>query len=77
MNGRILSIETVRKVGQEVVLKGWINARRNMGKIVFLDLRDRSGLVQVVGVPAELDAASLELLKDVRPEWVIEITGMV
>ncbi len=74
---RILSTETTGKVGQEVLLKGWVNARRNMGKIVFLDLRDREGIVQVVGVPSELDEQSVELLKDVRPEWVLEIHGVV
>lgn len=74
---RTLSVETSNKVGQEVILKGWVNARRNMGKIVFLDLRDRSGLVQVVGVPSELDEKSNEELKRVRPEWVVEIRGIV
>ncbi len=77
MNERILAVESPAKVGEEIVLKGWINARRNMGKIVFLDLRDRSGIVQVVGVPAELDEASNERLKEVRPEWVIAIRGIV
>lgn len=74
---RTLSTETPNKVGQEVILKGWINARRNMGKIVFLDLRDREGIVQVVGVPSELDEKSNEELARVRPEWVIEIRGIV
>ncbi len=74
---RILTTETVNKVGEEVVLKGWVNARRNMGKIVFLDLRDRGGIVQVVGVPSELDEASNESLKEVRPEWVLQIKGIV
>jgi aspartyl-tRNA synthetase len=44
---RILSTDTTSRVGEEVLLKGWINARRNMGKIVFLDLRDRGGIVQL------------------------------
>lgn len=74
---RTLTVETANKVGEEVILKGWVNARRNMGKIVFLDVRDRSGIVQVVGVPQELDEASNELLKDIRPEWVVEIRGIV
>src|SRR3989339_656349 len=74
---RILTAETTDKVGQEVVLKGWVNARRNMGKIVFLDLRDRGGIVQVVGVPSELDEASNESLGAVRPEWVLQIKGIV
>ena len=74
---RILSTETVNKVGTEVLLQGWVNARRNMGKIVFLDLRDRAGIVQVVGVPSELDEKSNEELKKVRPEWVVELRGIV
>lgn len=74
---RTISIETVKKIGEEVLLKGWVNARRNMGKIVFLDFRDREGIVQVVGVPSELDEKSVELLKDVRPEWVLQIKGIV
>lgn len=74
---RILSIETVNKIGQEVELKGWVNARRNMGKIIFLDLRDRSGRVQLVGVPGEMNLESVEKMKEVRPEWVIEVKGIV
>ena len=74
---RILSSDTTTKIGQEVLLKGWVNARRNMGKIVFLDLRDRGGIVQLVGVPSQMDAESVERLKDVRPEWVLEIKGVV
>jgi len=74
---RILSVETIEKVGEEVLLKGWVDARRNMGKIVFLDLRDFKGKVQVVGVPAELDEKSNEELKKIRPEYVVEIVGIV
>ena len=74
---RILNTETVNKVGEEVLLKGWVNARRDMGKIAFLDMRDRSGIVQVVGVPSELDEKSKEELKKARSEYVLEIKGMV
>ncbi|NQT49598.1 aspartate--tRNA ligase [Candidatus Kuenenbacteria bacterium] len=74
---RTLNVDTSQKQGEEVVIKGWVNARRNMGKIAFVDLRDRSGLVQVVLVPAELDEASNEILKDIRPEFVLEIKGIV
>lgn len=74
---RITNVETVGKIGQEVELKGWVHARRNMGKIIFLDLRDRSGLIQVVGVPAELDEQSLEEIKRVRLEYLVEMTGVV
>ena len=70
MEERTLITETSQKVGQEVVLKGWINTRRDHGKIIFIDLRDRSGLVQVVFIDSE-EAKSL------RPEWVVEIKGLV
>lgn len=77
MSERTLSVETVSHVGSEVTVKGWVNARRNMGKIVFLDIRDRSGIVQVVGVPSQMTPESVERLKEVRPEWVLSITGTV
>jgi len=74
---RIKTIETVSKVGETVLVKGWVNVRRNMGKIAFLDLRDRWGILQVVAVPAELDEASQNLLGDIRPEFVLSIEGIV
>jgi aspartyl-tRNA synthetase len=74
---RTLSTETTSKVGETVKLNGWVNNRRNMGKIAFLDLRDRWGIVQVVCVPSELDEATNEILKDIRPEFVLEIEGVV
>jgi len=74
---RIFSTDTVNKVGEEVLLKGWVNARRNMGKIAFLDLRDKNGILQVVGVPAELDEKSNEELKKIRLEDLIELRGIV
>lgn len=77
MEKRTMSVETPKMVGQEVVIKGWVNARRNMGKIVFLDIRDRDGILQCVGVPSQMDAASAETLKGIRPEWVLAITGVV
>ncbi|MCL5091029.1 MAG: aspartate--tRNA(Asn) ligase [Patescibacteria group bacterium] len=67
---RTLAIETPQKIGQEITLQGWVNTRRDHGKIIFIDLRDRTGLVQVVFVDAK-DA------KDLRPEWVVEIKGLV
>ncbi|MBT4516585.1 MAG: aspartate--tRNA ligase [Candidatus Komeilibacteria bacterium] len=74
---RIKTTETVGKTGETVLIKGWVNVRRNMGKIAFLDLRDRWGILQVVAVPAELDEASQEILNDIRPEYVLAIEGIV
>ena len=74
---RTISMETTQKVGETVKLNGWVNSRRNMGKIVFLDLRDRWGIVQVVCVPQELDEKSAEILSEIRPEFVLEIKGIV
>jgi aspartyl-tRNA synthetase len=74
---RTLSTDTTQKVGETVKLNGWVNNRRNMGKIVFLDLRDRWGIVQVVCVPSELDNVAQEALNEVRPEFVLEIEGVV
>ncbi len=74
---RKLAKETTEMVDQEVVIKGWVNARRNMGKVAFLDLRDRSGILQVVVVPGELDDQSKTLIDNIRPEFVLEISGVV
>ncbi len=73
---RILTAETINKVGEEVLLKGWVNARRDMGKIIFLDIRDRAGLAQVVCAPSEL-GGDYDKAKELRPEWVVTIQGTV
>lgn len=74
---RILNAETVGKVGETVRVAGWIHARRDMGKIMFFDLRDRSGLLQVVAVPAELGDENTATAQNLRSEWVVEIEGVV
>ena len=65
---RTLAKETGEKIGDKVLLKGWVQARRDHGKLVFIDLRDRSGVVQVVGG---------EELGSVGTEDVIEVEGEV
>ncbi|HSD11943.1 MAG TPA: aspartate--tRNA ligase [Patescibacteria group bacterium] len=67
--------DVVGKTGQEVVVCGWVHARRDMGKITFIDLRDRTGLLQVVFLPS--DKALLEQARVLRPEFVVRITGTV
>ena len=61
-------------VGEEVVLEGWVNRRRDLGGLIFLDLRDREGLVQLVAHPASPAYATAER---VRPEWVGRAKGLV
>lgn len=65
---RTLISQTPSKVGETVTIEGWIHARRDHGKIMFLDVRDRSGIVQVVSVKS---------LGDVKPEDCVAVTGVV
>ncbi len=64
-------------VGNTVACAGWVHNRRNMGKLVFFDLRDSTGLLQVVCVPQEMDEASGAAVQDMRPEFVIEVSGIL
>lgn len=73
---RCLAIETVNKVGEKVNLYGWVNTRRDHGKIIFIDLRDRSGVIQTVYTGKKLDINSEDVVKIVgvvkkRPEKMI------
>jgi aspartyl-tRNA synthetase len=72
---RTLIVDTPNKIGQNVKLAGWVNVRRDHGKLVFIDLRDRSGTVQMVIIPDKEEAA--KIAKDIRSEFVIEVEGLV
>ncbi|MCD1025667.1 aspartate--tRNA ligase [Enterococcus sp. SMC-9] len=61
---------------QTVTLKGWVQKRRDLGGVIFIDLRDREGIVQVVFNP-ELSKAAWEIADKCRSEYVIEVTGKV
>ena len=61
-------------VGQTVTLSGWVHRQRDHGGVTFIDLRDRYGLVQVVGDPGNEDAKPIQ---DARTEWVLQVTGVV
>ncbi|HCY6634211.1 TPA: aspartate--tRNA ligase [Staphylococcus aureus] len=63
-------------LGQEITLKGWINNRRDLGELIFVDLRDREGIVQVVFNPAFSEEA-LKIAETVRSEYVVEVQGTV
>ncbi len=63
--------------GTVTTLYGWVSRRRDHGGIIFIDLRDRSGYVQVVLNPEHLPAADYETAERLRSEWCIEVTGAV
>ncbi len=69
----------VRKnhVGQTVTLNGWVNRRRDLGQVIFLDLRDRSGVVQIVLDPEVLGSEQFALAERLRSEFVISVQGTV
>ncbi|AUJ29885.1 aspartate--tRNA ligase [Liquorilactobacillus hordei] len=63
-------------LGKEVVLKGWVQKRRDLGNLIFIDLRDREGIVQLVFSQA-FDEAALKVADELRSEYVIEVSGKV
>ena len=65
---RTLAIETLSKVGEKVFLQGWVDTKRDHGKITFIELRDRSGKLQCVG---------FKMMSDLTPESAIELIGLV
>lgn len=67
-------LDAIKKVGQEVLLKGWVNRRRDHGKIVFLDLRDRSGLLQLI---TSAPLSQSPGVSEIKPEYVVEVVGLV
>ncbi len=70
---RTLVKEIINKEGESVELAGWVATRRDHGKIIFIDLRDRSGIAQLVFTPAA--GGIYKLAETLRPEWVIKIIG--
>jgi len=69
---RVLASAALKKVGKSVTLIGWVHSIRNMGQIVFIDLRDVSGLIQLV-----FDDQHAKLALGLRAEFVIQVTGEV
>ena len=69
----------VRKehVGQEVTLKGWVARRRDLGGLIFIDLRDREGIMQLVINPETVSAEVMATAESLRSEFVLEVTGKV
>jgi aspartyl-tRNA synthetase len=66
----------VSDVGKQVTLTGWVHRRRDHGGLVFMDLRDRYGIVQITINP-DLPKETLEIVSNIRFEWVLQVTGSV
>jgi len=62
-------------IDKKVTIAGWVDVRRDHGKLIFIDLRDRAGIVQIVTSPKQEKAYGT--LKKVGPEWVLEVSGVV
>ena len=72
---RIYTTDTTKQIGKKVKIAGWVDTRRDHGKIVFIDLRDKEGVLQVVFTPSSTEA--YKTLEPVRTEWVVEIEGTI
>lgn len=64
-------------IGQEVVLCGWVHSRRDLGGLIFIDVRDREGRTQTVFDPSDLSPALFEQAGALRSEWVVQVEGPV
>lgn len=75
MKNRIYINELKKYIGSDVKIAGWVSIRRDHGKLIFIDLRDKSGVVQMVALPNHEEAH--KIASSVRNEWVVEISGLV
>lgn len=75
MTNRIYIKDLKDSVGKEVIVAGWVDVRRDQGKMVFFDMRDMTGKVQCVTLPSHPEA--IVMAKEIRPEWVLKIKGLV
>lgn len=63
------------QIQKEITIAGWVDVRRDQGKLVFIDMRDMTGKVQCVILPNHTEA--MEMIKEVRTEWVLKLSGIV
>ncbi|MDR0898865.1 MAG: aspartate--tRNA ligase, partial [Lactobacillaceae bacterium] len=67
---------TEEYLGQEITLKGWVQKRRDLGALIFVDLRDREGIFQLT-FSEEFSKDARQIADTIRSEYVIEVTGVV
>lgn len=72
---RIFTSNLKDHIGEEVEIFGWIHVRRDQGKMIFFEIRDKDGLVQAVVLPNKTEA--LEIAKTIRDEYVVKVTGLI
>ncbi|MEK7060079.1 MAG: amino acid--tRNA ligase-related protein, partial [Patescibacteria group bacterium] len=75
MQNRVYIKDLKDNIGKEIIIAGWVNIRRDQGKMVFFDMRDMTGMVQCVALPSHEEA--INVAKEIRPEWVLKISGIV
>ena len=75
MRDRIYIKDLKDNVGKEIIIAGWVDVRRDQGKMVFFDMRDMTGKVQCVALPSRTEV--MGKVKDIRLEWVLKVKGIV
>jgi len=75
MRTHYCGLVTQEFIGQEVTLCGWVNRRRDHGGVIFVDLRDREGYVQIVCDPDRAD--TFAVAEDLRNEFCVQVVGLV
>ena len=75
MKNRIYIKDLKNKIGEEVIIAGWVDIRRDQGKMVFFDMRDMTGKGQAIALPNRIEV--MKIAKEIRPEWVLKIKGIV
>ena len=84
MKNRIYIKDLKDNVGKEITIAGWVDVRRDQGKMVFFDMRDMTGRVQCVVLSKKIEvptegrgSSAIEIAGKIRPEWVLKVTGLV